>query len=160
VWTTCELGHQHWGRRGAAGLLLTDPARTGVLTQKRAAGVHQGGTWALVGGAIDRGEGPIEAALREAHEEAGLAPDTITVLGTIPGADHGSWTYTYVLAEGERPPEDELAPAGVSSWEADRTLWVDLDLVPELRLHPGLRADWDRLAGRLLEPGWRRQRKR
>jgi 8-oxo-dGTP diphosphatase len=146
VWTICDLGHRHWGKYGAAGLLLTDPARTGVLTQKRAAGVHQGGTWALVGGAIDRGEDPVEAALREAHEEAGLDPAAVTVLDTVPGADHGSWTYTYVLAEMERPAVDELAVAGVSSWEADRTVWTDIDRVRRLRLHPGLRADWARLS--------------
>lgn len=149
MWTVCQLGHQHWGRHGAAGLLLTDPGRTGVLTQKRAAVVHQGGTWAFVGGAIDRGETPVEAALREAHEEAGLDASTLTVLETIPGADHGNWSYTYVLAEAPRPEEDELAVAGVSSWEADRTMWVDVDRVSELRLHPSLLADWSRLRGLL-----------
>lgn len=30
------------------------------------------GKWCLPGGAVDRGEGPFEAAIREAYEEAGL----------------------------------------------------------------------------------------
>ena len=31
MWTYCACGERHWGRWGAAGLLLTDPGRTGVV---------------------------------------------------------------------------------------------------------------------------------
>src|SRR6478609_1767697 len=68
VFVSCSCGRRHWGQRGAAGLLLTDPGRTGVVLQLRSARVHHGGTWALMGGAIERGEDPASAALREAHE--------------------------------------------------------------------------------------------
>jgi 8-oxo-dGTP diphosphatase len=66
---------------------------------------------------------------------------TVTVLDTILGTDHGDWSYTYVLAEAERPTDPRLG----TSWEADRTRWVDLDRVATRRLHPGLRADWPTL---------------
>jgi 8-oxo-dGTP diphosphatase len=145
VWVDCRCGQRHWGRHGAAGLLLTDRARTGVLLQKRSVHVHQGGTWGVPGGAIERGESPVDAALREAHEESGLRADGVAVVDTVVGTDHGDWSYTYVMGVATRPHEPELAVAGPSSWEAERTTWVDLDAVPDLELHPGLRSDWARL---------------
>ena len=45
------------------------------------------------------------------------------------------------LAEGDRPDDPRLG----TSWEADRTHWVDLDTVAGKRLHPGLRHDWPML---------------
>jgi len=100
-----------------------------------------------MGGAIERGEDPAAAALREAHEEAGVDAATVTVLRTAPGLRHPEWSYTYVLAEAERPDDPEL-PGGFT-WEADRTLWVDLDAVSALTLHPVLSTDWPRLQGLL-----------
>jgi 8-oxo-dGTP diphosphatase len=141
MWTYCSCGERHWGLRGAAGLLLTDPDRTGVVLQKRSRMVHHGGTWSVPGGAIEGLEDPVRAALREAHEEAGIEADALDVVDTIVGTDHGEWSYTYVLAEAERPGDPRLG----TSWEADRTRWVDLDTVAKRRLHPGLRADWPRL---------------
>ena len=47
MWTYCACGERHWGRYGAAGLLLTDPGRTGVVLQKRSRMVHHGGTWSV-----------------------------------------------------------------------------------------------------------------
>src|SRR4051812_32424211 len=102
MWVSCSCGQRHWGLHGAAGLLLTDPDRTGVVLQKRSRMVHHGGTWSIPGGAIEPGEGPVRAALREADEEAGVDAATVTVLDTIPGTDHGDWHYTYVLATAQR----------------------------------------------------------
>ncbi len=50
-----------------------------VLLQHRAAWSHQGGTWGLPGGARDSHETVEQAAIREAHEEAGLSEDQLTV---------------------------------------------------------------------------------
>jgi len=36
------------------------------------------------GGSLDEGETPVEAALREAHEEIGLVPDEVEVFGELP----------------------------------------------------------------------------
>jgi ADP-ribose pyrophosphatase YjhB (NUDIX family) len=141
MWTYCACGERHWGRYGAAGLLLTDPGRTGIVLQKRSRMVHFGGTWSVPGGAIEWREGPVRAALREAHEEAGVEADGVSVVDTIVGTDHGDWSYTYVLAESDRPEDPRLG----TSWEADRTGWVDLASVADRRLHPGLRHDWPML---------------
>lgn len=64
--------HTTW--RTEAALLLT--RRTGKLR------AHSG-QWALPGGRIDTGETPEEAALREMHEEVGLALDASAVLGRL-----------------------------------------------------------------------------
>ncbi len=145
MWIRCACGERHWGRHGAAGLLLTDPDRTSVVLQRRSAMVHFGGTWSVPGGAIEYGESPTEAALREAHEEAGVDPGAVSVLDTVIGSDHGTWRYTYVLAEAERPAD----PALGTSWEADLTRWVSLDTVTDRRLHPGLHHDWPGLLAAL-----------
>ena len=82
-WTRCAGGHRHWGRYGAAGLLLAAPSAAGpaVLLQHRAVWSHHGDTWGVPGGARGRAESSTEAALREAAEETGLAPEGLTVDG-------------------------------------------------------------------------------
>ena len=95
-WASCTEGHVHWGPRGAAGLLL---ARDGeVLLQLRAAWAHQGGTWSIPGGALERTESSEDAALREAVEELGLDRSVVVVRGSSI-ADCGGWPYETVLAE-------------------------------------------------------------
>src|SRR3954447_14141738 len=73
-WTTCALGHRHWGRAGAAGLLLhrSGPHGEEVLLQHRAVWSHHGGTWGTPGGALHTGEPAHVGALREVREELGL----------------------------------------------------------------------------------------
>ncbi|RYF33414.1 MAG: NUDIX domain-containing protein, partial [Comamonadaceae bacterium] len=54
-----------------------------LLTRRAAALSSHGGQWALPGGRSDPGETPEVAALREMHEEVGLALDAGAVLGTL-----------------------------------------------------------------------------
>lgn len=143
MYVYCACGRKHWGLYGAAGLLLTDPDRTGVVLQKRSALVHHGNTWALMGGAVERGESPTEAALREAVEEEDIELTAVTPVRTFPGTVHPDWTYTYVLVEAKRP-EDPVVTTG-GGWESDGSRWVDLADVPALTLHPSLAADWPRV---------------
>ena len=58
-----------------------------MLLQHRAPWSHQGGTWGLPGGARDSHETPEQAAVREAHEEAGLPADLLTVRTTVVTAE-------------------------------------------------------------------------
>jgi len=140
----CDFGHLHWGLNGAAGLLLSDPAR-GVLLQRRAWWVHHGRTWALPGGAVEAGESAREAATREAHEEADIPPARVRPLSAS-HVDHGNWRYTTILAV----PIGPLA-ARVKNAESAELRWVHAGRVADLRLHrdfavawPGLREHLDR----------------
>ena len=102
--------------------------------------MHHGNTWALIGGALERGETPTEAALREAAEEERLDLATVRPVRTFAGTTHPEWTYTYVLVEAVRPEDPVLPVSG--RWESDGARWVDLDDVPRWELHPSLASDW------------------
>jgi mutator protein MutT len=58
--------------------------RPALLLTRRAAAMRQhAGQWALPGGRIDDGESPEQAALRELHEEVGLALAPAALLGRL-----------------------------------------------------------------------------
>lgn len=137
-------GKHFWGRHGAAGLLLRAPHPTGaaaVLLQYRAPWSHQGGSWALPGGARDSHETVEEAAIREASEEAGLSAEQLTVRKSVVTAIAAGevWTYTTVIADAT-----EQLPT-VANMESAELRWVAVEEVAELPLHPGFAASWDQL---------------
>jgi 8-oxo-dGTP diphosphatase len=146
-WVISERGAHYWGRYGAAGLLLRAPRHDGspaVLLQHRAVWSHQGGTWALPGGARDSHETPEQTAVREAHEEAGLTAERLTVRATVVTAEFAGisgtrWSYTTVIADaGEML---DTVPNG----ESAELRWVGEDEVAQLPLHPGFAASWQKL---------------
>jgi 8-oxo-dGTP diphosphatase len=143
-WVLSDTGAAYWGKHGAAGLLLRAPGPNGspaVLLQHRAPWSHQGGTWALPGGARDSHETPEQAAVREAHEEAGLPADVLTVRTSVVTATAagGHWTYTTVIADAAEQLDT------VPNRESSELRWVAVDEVAALPLHPGFAASWQRL---------------
>ncbi|HEY7045988.1 MAG TPA: NUDIX domain-containing protein [Jatrophihabitantaceae bacterium] len=136
-WVHCALGHRHWGLFGAAGLLIHDGQR--VVLQHRAPWTHEGGTWALPGGARDSHEDVVIAALREAHEEAALEADSVTPLGWWRD-DHGGWSYTTIVAQ----PRRELHPRAANPESTEIRWWPVAD-VDRLPLHHGFAAAWPAL---------------
>jgi 8-oxo-dGTP diphosphatase len=143
-WVLSDTGAMFWGRHGAAGLLLRAPlpgGTTGVLLQHRAVWSHQGGTWGLPGGARDSHESPEETAVREAREEAGLAPEHVAVrIAVVTSTASGSdWTYTTVVADAPRPLDT------VANHESAELRWVTQEDVAALPLHPGFAASWEQL---------------
>lgn len=140
-WSNSDDGSRYWGRFGAAGLLLRAPAPGGgsaVLLQHRAAWSHQGGTWALPGGARDSHETTTHAAVREAEEEAGIAAEHLRVRAerVTARAGSGGWTYTTVIADAAHALET------VPNRESTELRWVPEDQVTDLPLHPGFAASW------------------
>ncbi len=111
-----------------------------MLLQHRSGWVHDGGTWAVPGGARDSHEDPVGAALREAHEEVGVRPEDVRVGPTLTGTDHQDWRYDYVLAQARA-----TARAWAANGETAGLGWVGLTSRPALPLHPGLARDWARL---------------
>lgn len=143
-WVVSDSGAAYWGCYGAAGLLLRAPRADGtsaLLLQHRAPWSHQGGTWGLPGGARDSHETPEEAAVREAHEEAGLVAERLVVRGKVvtASAPGTAWTYTTVVADA-----DEMLPT-VPNQESVELRWVAECEVAQLPLHPGFAASWQRL---------------
>jgi 8-oxo-dGTP diphosphatase len=141
-WVECRCGSRHWGRHGAAGLLLLRAGESGVelLMQLRAAWTHEGGSWGLPGGARDSHEDVVAAALREAAEEAGLDAAAVRVVCHVIGVDHGDWNYTYVIAITHQP-----TPVQALTGESDELRWVEVAAVGTLPLHRALGAAWPAL---------------
>ncbi len=129
-WVSCGCGARHWGRHGAAGLFLV--VEDHVLVQLRPGWAHQGGTWAIPGGARDSHERVVAAALREAQEEADLDPAAVTVLG-VRRLQHPDWRYDTVIAGATGRPT--VTPHA----ESVRLQWAPLDSIAEWDLHPGFR---------------------
>jgi 8-oxo-dGTP pyrophosphatase MutT (NUDIX family) len=72
--------------RPASALVLLYPGATGValpLTVRRDDLPHHPGQVSFPGGGVDPGEAPDRAALREAHEELGIEPGEVRLLGSL-----------------------------------------------------------------------------
>jgi 8-oxo-dGTP diphosphatase len=134
-WVRCDLGHRHWGRYGAAGLLVL--ADEHVLLAHRVGWSHHGGTWGIPGGARDSAETARDAALREAAEETGLDRAAVVVTGESTD-DHGGWSYTTVHASLSTSPPTLRPMDG----EATELVWVPLAEVGDYPLHPGFADFW------------------
>jgi 8-oxo-dGTP pyrophosphatase MutT (NUDIX family) len=125
--------------RPAAVLILFGDGRRGpdLLLVQRGPGLRRhSGQPAFPGGAIDPGDGgPVQAALREAAEEAGVAREAVRVLDELHD-DHGGWRYITVVAEAlVRFPI-------VGNEESLDLRWVAETEVELLDLHPGFARTW------------------
>ncbi len=137
-WTECSLGHRHWGRYGAAGLMAVTVGTPYVLLQHRAPWSHGGDTWGVPGGARGSTESARQAAERETVEETGLDVSRLTPVGSHV-ADHGSWSYTTLVAT-----VPERLPV-VPDRESIALRWVRTDEVTDLPLLPAVAAAWPEL---------------
>lgn len=137
----CDDGKMRWGRYGAAGALFIVHSERGTeaLMQLRSARAHEGGTWSCPGGAIDEGESPIVAALRETTEEVGAPPEPFEVLGEYMFAPAGDWSYvTSVIRVTHRFGHP-------TNFETTEVRWCTADEIDGLPLHPGFAAAWPHL---------------
>jgi 8-oxo-dGTP diphosphatase len=142
-WVHCRCGARHWGKYGAAGLLLrldVEDEPPSVLLQHRAPWSHEGGTWGLPGGARDSHEDVVTAALRETWEEAGVDAADAQFQG-VHRTVHPDWSYTTVIMKTDRPH-----PVTIQE-ESVEVSWIPETQVATLPLHPGFAASWPQLAG-------------
>lgn len=130
----CRCGQRHWGRYGAAGLLLADDAGHVVL-QHRAPWSHHGDTWGIPGGARNRDESAVAAAVREAGEEAGVT-GPVSPHATY-ALVHPDWSYTTVVAR----TSTEL-PVRATDHESVEVRWHPIDDVARLPLLAAFAQAW------------------
>ena len=97
-------------RSAAVLVALTERAEPGVLLLHRPSTMRSHpGQIAFPGGGIDPGESPVEAALREAHEELGIDPAAVRIVGASDVyKTHSGFEITPVLAI--VPPDIEIVP--------------------------------------------------
>lgn len=137
-WVRCAVGHTHWGRFGAAGVMIRQHGRT--VLQHRAPWTHEGGTWAVPGGARDSHEDAVTTALREADEEADIDPTWLRPLGAWI-TDHDGWAYSTIMAE----PVGELRLSSANPESLDMRWWDDA-VIGGMSLHSGFADSWAVLA--------------
>lgn len=141
--------------RAAAGLLIPDDEGRIILVDP----VYKG-YWDLVGGIVEEGESPRDAALREAKEELGLTVE----VGRLLVVDHlpvGGLRFVFAakLPDGVDPVVDIRLPADeLRGWR-----WCHEDTAARLTrdapiLWRRIQAAWDVFWGTetvYLEDGWR-----
>ncbi len=113
-------------REAAVLAAITDRERPGFILIHRPSNMRaHPGQVAFPGGKLDPGETPVEAALREAHEELGIAADDVTVIGESDLYRTGTgYAVTPVLAV--IPPDLAFHPnpAEVADWFEVPVDWV------------------------------------
>ena len=137
-WIECACGSKHWGKHGAAGLLIIRDGA--IFLQHRAPWVHNGDTWGLPGGARDSHETISEAAIRETVEETGINPEHVKVIGAF-ADDHIDWRYDTVIAIAH----GELDTATWNT-ETHDIGWFTIEEIAKLDLHPSFARTWSALS--------------
>jgi len=106
-------------------IALTDgPQGPEVLLTRRSWELrHHRGEVSFPGGRLDPGETPVDAALREAHEEVGLDPGQVSVHGEL---EHLNTVVSrsYIVPKVATVPERLSLQA--ETMEVDRVMWVPL----------------------------------
>ena len=121
--------YEGWGNAGAGCLIMAADTKR-FLMPLRSEWVQEPLTWSTWGGAIDRGEDPKTAAMREVSEEAGYKDKVLDMIHLYTFKDDG-FTYDTFVAIVETEFEPQL------NWETDQAVWVEFGQWPK-PLHFGL----------------------
>ena len=143
---TLADGSRRWGRFGAAGVLARcagdDEGSWWYFLARRSEWCHQGGCWAIPGGALNRGESPVEGALRESAEEVGaVLGESAFSVAEVHEDDHGGWSYWTVGVD----VQQRFDPPATLNWETAETNWVPQGRLGELELLAAFRSTLLRL---------------
>ncbi len=121
----------------AAGVAIFDEAGRLLLARH----VHDG-LWATPGGGVEPGESPLEAAVREVHEETGLLVRDCALFGAYGGTDFevtypdGTRTAYVVTMYGTTTFHGSLK---LQVDELREVAWVDQRSVKDLPMPPDMR---------------------
>jgi 8-oxo-dGTP pyrophosphatase MutT (NUDIX family) len=145
AWVPELLREKRFGDREAvrAAVLLPVVMRerlTLLLTQRSAQLASHAGQIALPGGKLDATDAsPVAAALRETHEEIGIEPGHIEVLGTLPEYTTGT-AFVITPVVGLVTPGFDLRP---NPGEVDEVFEVPLDFLMDPANHRRHAFDWE-----------------
>lgn len=123
-----------WGKAGAGAIFMArDTGR--ILIAHRSPDVQEGNTWGVWGGAIDQGESPLQAAHREAQEEAGINVKGNDIIPLYVFKHPSGFQYHnfLILVDHEFAPRSTAGAA----WETQGFKWVEFGHWPK-PLHFGL----------------------
>jgi len=127
-------GEPFWGNAGA-GVLPICPRTGRILVGLRSPHVNEPNTWGVFGGAIDAGEDPKKAALREIEEELGYRGDIDLFPAYVFTSPGGGFRYSNFIGLVDEEFEPKL------NWETALAEWVTWDELQRLRpKHFGLEA--------------------
>jgi 8-oxo-dGTP diphosphatase len=125
-----HIGHDLLMLPGVSAMIFDQHGR--VLLQRRS----DTGDWATVGGAIDPGEEPADALVREILEETGIVVEPLRIIGvyatpviTYPNGDRCIYIITQFLC---RPLDGEPEPR-VADDESLEVRYFGREELPELR---------------------------
>ena len=116
-----------------AGLFIICPKTKKVLLGRRTGVDQYAGTWCTFGGGVEPGEHPLNTAIREVGEEAGIAPDSVNP-SNMPIYDddnNGGYIFRTYLAT----CDDEIDVN--TNHEHDTHGWYRMTDLPQ-PLHPGI----------------------
>jgi len=119
--------------RPSAGLLVFAETTGRFLLLRRSAYVNNPGFWSCPAGRIDRGEAPIDAAVREFYEEAGYAAGkrgmTVDPVALLDPGKRRRFFYFRGLVPTQFVPR--------LNWESDGWGWFYANDLPK-PMHPGM----------------------
>lgn len=133
--------HGEFFGAAGAGILIFAKDTGRFLLMHRSRDVNEPNTWGILGGAIDPGEDPREAAEREAYEEAKAKEVEVE---PAPFYTFAKGSFRFFNFIGYVPKE--FKPR--MDWESQGYRWVTLDDLPS-PLHPGVVAFLPALKARL-----------
>lgn len=110
-----------------AKLAVLDAAGNVLLMRRSKTDTHRPNEWDFPGGGLDQGESPVQAAVRELQEEAGIVvtEDAVSICYAAtefyPDSDTSTTRYLGVVRLAE------VCPDIVLSFEHDKAVWVTME---------------------------------